>query len=100
MTLLARKRTTVLVFALTLTVGAVLGYAQTHSNRQPVEFGTLRGAQGTKSASPRVLSGADIGFRVDSTNGDTVVGHFVVRVGNQWREVETPVGPKLLTHGR
>ena len=46
---------------------------------------------------PTVLSGNDIGFRVDTRKGGTLVGKLVVRVNGQWVEVEESVGIKRLT---
>jgi hypothetical protein len=40
---------------------------------------------------PRVISGADIGFRVDSLRGATPLGRLVIKVNGQW--VETDIGP-------
>jgi hypothetical protein len=37
---------------------------------------------------PEVISGADIGFRVDRDNGDTPVGELVVRRNGKWVAVE------------
>jgi hypothetical protein len=37
---------------------------------------------------PRVLSGDDIGFRVEGLRGSTPVGKIVVRVNGQWIEAE------------
>ena len=40
---------------------------------------------------PTVVSGGDIGFRVDGRRGDTPVGRFVIRssANGQWVEPET-----------
>lgn len=40
------------------------------------------------SAAPTVISGSDIGFRVDSFKGTTPVGRLVVRVNGDWVEPE------------
>lgn len=37
---------------------------------------------------PVVLSGADVGFRVEAYRGTTPVGRFVVRVDGQWVEAQ------------
>ena len=42
---------------------------------------------------PNVLSGDDIGFRIDSWQGKTPVGTLVIRVNGQWVE---PAGAKKL----
>jgi hypothetical protein len=46
---------------------------------------------------PTIISGGDLGFRVDSRKGDTPVGTLVVRVDGQWVEVEFAMGMKRLT---
>lgn len=47
---------------------------------------------------PVVLSGSDIGFRVDGRKGNTPVGTLVVRLNGQWVEGELgSVGVKRLT---
>ena len=40
---------------------------------------------------PRVMSGENIGFRVDSLRGSTPLGRLVIKVNGQW--VETDIGP-------
>jgi hypothetical protein len=37
---------------------------------------------------PRVMAGADIGFRVTGLRGDTAVGQLVVRVNGNWVEAD------------
>ena len=48
---------------------------------------------------PRVLSGADVGFRVEGLRGNTPVGKIVVRVHGQWIEADlaSPVTRPALT---
>lgn len=46
---------------------------------------------------PTVLSGADIGFRVEGRKGNTPVGTLVVRANGQWVEVQFSTGAKLIT---
>lgn len=43
-----------------------------------------------------VLSGDDIGFRVEAVHGDRVSGTFVVRVGERWLETEPVPPPPVL----
>jgi hypothetical protein len=45
----------------------------------------------------RIISGNDIGFRVDDVRSNRLVGRFVVRVNGQWREVEEAGVVKRLT---
>ena len=37
---------------------------------------------------PKVMTGADIGFRVEGLRGDTPVGTLVVKVNGEWVEAE------------
>jgi hypothetical protein len=46
---------------------------------------------------PTILSGNDLGFRIDSRKGNTPVGTIVVRVKGQWVEADFSVGVKRLT---
>jgi hypothetical protein len=39
-----------------------------------------------KPVTPKVLAGADVGFRVEATEGDRVVGQIVVKVNDRWVE--------------
>jgi hypothetical protein len=39
-----------------------------------------------KPVPPKVLSGPDVGFRVEATQGDRVVGQIVVKVNDRWVE--------------
>jgi hypothetical protein len=46
---------------------------------------------------PRIISGGDLGFRVDGMKDDTVVGTLVIRVDGRWAEPEFSLGVKRLT---
>jgi hypothetical protein len=48
-------------------------------------------------STPTVLSGGDIGFRVESRKGSTAVGRLVVKVDGKWVEAEFSPGLRLLT---
>ena len=37
---------------------------------------------------PKVMTGADVGFRVEGLRGDTPVGTLVVKVNGEWVEAE------------
>src|SRR5215207_9842423 len=41
-----------------------------------------------KPVPPRVMTGADVGFRVEGLRGNTPVGRIVVRVNGDWVEAE------------
>ncbi len=67
----------------------------------PVEPGTplLPGLQGLPGFA-NVISGSDIGFRVDYWEGDTPVGRWVVRspqTGNQWVEPKGAASTRRIT---
>jgi hypothetical protein len=49
---------------------------------------------------PLVLSGADVGFRVEGQKGDAVVGRFVVRINGRWLDVDAAFSSKVLTTGQ
>ena len=53
----------------------------------------------TQPVAPKVLSGADVGFRVESIDhkNGSVVGHLVVNVNGKWVEAQVGGGltPKL-----
>ena len=55
----------------------------------------LTSAQTT--ADKRVVSGNDLGFRIDSERGGVPTGHFVIRVNGNWVEVKESVGVSRLT---
>jgi hypothetical protein len=80
-------RTFVVAFLLMLALlgAAALGYAQARSGTSPVP--------------PLVLSGTDIGFRLEGRKGTSVVGRFVVRIDGQWVDVDYTFGPKVVTTG-
>ncbi len=41
-----------------------------------------------------ILSGHDLGFRVEKVGNEGVVGTFVVRVNGEWADVEQPSLPR------
>jgi hypothetical protein len=52
----------------------------------------------TRPSEPRILSGADIGFRVDGTDIRTgnPTGTLVVRIDGKWVEISPAGGVRLL----
>ena len=77
-----RSRLVLVVFwVASLIVVAAFAAAQTKMNRLP---------------SPVVLSGADVGFRVEGKVGNTPAGTLVIRVNGEWIEPVTPTGPARL----
>jgi len=77
-----RFRLQVLIVVLALTGAGVWAFAQAVQMR-PV--------------SPTVISGDDIGFRMEGRKGSTPVGKLVVKVNGQWVEAEFAAGVKLIT---
>jgi hypothetical protein len=56
-----------------------------------------RPAPSQAEPTPTVITGNDLGFRIESRKGGTPVGRFVVRINGQWVDVEESVGVKRLT---
>jgi hypothetical protein len=54
-------------------------------------------AQATDTA--RIVSGSDIGFRIEGRRGNTPIGTFVIKINGQWVPVESAAAPKALTTG-
>jgi len=44
-----------------------------------------------------IVSGNDVGFRVDSWEGDTPIGRWVIRRDGKWVEPRTSVGTRRLS---
>ena len=53
-------------------------------------------ARGTTPKKGTVLSGPDLGFRIDSYDGAKLVGALVVRVDGRWIEPKSEVRPRAL----
>jgi hypothetical protein len=64
-------------------VAGMLGHAQA-----PLPSPEIRPGPSQAQAQPTVLSGNDIGFRIDSYRGATPVGRLVVRINGRWVEFE------------
>ena len=56
-----------------------------------------RGVPPAQDDPARIISGNDIGFRVEDVKNNRLVGRFVVRVNGQWRDVEESAITKRLT---
>lgn len=46
---------------------------------------------------PRVVSGSDVGFRIEGRRGNAVIGALVVRVDGEWVDVDGSANVKRLT---
>jgi hypothetical protein len=51
----------------------------------------------TNNADKRIVSGPDLGFRVDGERNGVPTGHFVIRVNGSWVEVKESVGVSRVT---
>jgi hypothetical protein len=51
---------------------------------------------GTPSLAPNVVSGDEIGFRIDHFEGRTPIGTLVVKVDGRWVEAKTSPSLQLL----
>ena len=51
----------------------------------------------TGTSDKRIVSGADLGFRIDSDRGGIPTGHFVIRVNGNWVEVKEGIVASRLT---
>ncbi len=48
---------------------------------------------------PKVMTGSDVGFRVEGLRGNTPVGRIVVKVNGEWVEADiASIGTKSLRH--
>jgi hypothetical protein len=56
-----------------------------------------RPAPSQSEPTPTVISGNDLGFRVEGRKGGIPTGRFVVRINGQWTEIEESVVAKRLT---
>jgi hypothetical protein len=59
--------------------------------------GRAAGQAPLRPLSPTVLSGDDIGFRVEAEQGGVAVGRLVVRIDGKWVEAELRGGVRRLT---
>lgn len=51
----------------------------------------------TAATDKKIISGSDLGFRIDSDRGGIPTGRFVVRVNGTWVEVKESVGATRVT---
>jgi hypothetical protein len=72
-------------------IGFVVGFV--------IAAGTWGYAQSVRTdpVTPMVVSGDDIGFRLEGRRGSAAVGRFVVRVDGQWVDAVEAMGVKPVT---
>lgn len=76
------------LIVVSLLAGTAIGHAQAQAQRM------------LKPNNVVVLSGPDIGFRVDGVKESSVTGRFVVRISGKWVEVDNSFAPKLAIDAR
>ena len=90
-----RKRFVVIaLWVISMFAAGLWGHAQT-----PLPPREPRPAPSQLQPQPTVISGADLGFRVDARKGNTPIGRFVVRIDGRWVEVEESASIRRLTAG-
>ena len=85
------RRTTVRSLVLIAVLGATLAAAGWLHAQVPLPRPLSPDAQ-------TILSGNDVGFRVEGHSGNTPFGRLVVRVNGQWVDVDFAAGIKRLTN--
>jgi hypothetical protein len=75
----------VFLIVLSLIAGTIIGHAQAQRMLKPNNV--------------VVLSGPDIGFRVEGVKESSVAGKFVVRIGGKWVEVDSSFASRPATDG-
>ena len=80
---MAKRKRIALMFAwaLSLIIVGAFAHAQTPAQR---------------GATPTIISGSDLGFRVERQRGDHVYGTFLVRINGEWVVAEPATGLKPL----
>jgi len=96
------KKLPLVVFVWLLSMFAVGVWASGQAPPQaiplpPAPAPPARGVPPAQDDPGRIISGNDIGFRVEDVKNNRLVGRFVVRVNGQWREVEESAITKRLT---
>ncbi|HEU4937434.1 MAG TPA: hypothetical protein VFT39_13315 [Vicinamibacterales bacterium] len=74
------------LIVLSLITGSAIGHAQAQRTLKPNNV--------------VVLSGPDIGFRVEGIKESSVTGRFVIRVSGRWVEVENSFAQKPVADGQ
>ena len=77
------------VLSTTLVGAAIWAHAQVQVPNGPRVPG--------QAASTAIISGGDVGFRIDSAEGDIPVGRWVVKVDGKWVEPKVSGGVRRLT---
>jgi hypothetical protein len=89
------RKLPLVAFVWLLSVFAVAVWASAQA--QPAPIPSPRVLPPGQDDAAKIISGNDIGFRVEDVKNNRLVGRFVVRVNGQWREVEEAAITKRLT---
>ena len=85
-----RMSTFIVLWVISICAVGIWAYAQAPLPQRPPQ-------SGRDSEPAAVISGSDIGFRMENRRGNTAVGRFVVRINGQWLDVEESIVAKRLT---
>jgi len=96
MTPAIRRAVVVIAVCAGLVGAAALGYAQGQRGAPP----GLPARPDVPLVAPTILSGVEIGFRVESWRGETPVGRLIVKIDGKWVEVEFTTGFRKLSTPR
>jgi hypothetical protein len=91
------RKLPLVVFVWLLSMFAVAMWASAQAPLQPGPLPSPRVLPPGQDDPGKIISGNDIGFRVEDVKNNRLVGRFVVRVNGQWREVEEAAITKRLT---
>ena len=91
------RKMSILIAAWLVSMLAMGMWASAQAPVQPAPPSAPRGLPPGQDEPARIISGNDIGFRVEDVRSNRLVGRFVVRVNGQWRDVEEAGVMKRLT---
>ena len=80
----------VVIWVLSIVAVGVLAHAQARVTPAPRQLPPLA-LPNPQLQAPVVIAGNDLGFRVESHNGNTPVGRLVVRVNGRWVDAQFSV---------
>src|SRR5262245_3537600 len=93
-----RKR---ILFVLAIVIVFTAGAYTARGLQSPPIFNmpTFNPRQSAQPQEPQVISGADIGFRLEQSKGKAAIGTLMVRVNGQWLEAESAAKVKPVPLG-
>jgi hypothetical protein len=89
------------LWVMSLIVVGILAQAQAPLRPAPLPPAPLPPAPGQTplppTTAPIVVSGNDIGFRIEGQSGGNPIGTLVIRINGVWVEAKSPAGVRRLT---